>query len=69
MSSESESGTLLESPPLFNYLRQEIPLEDIRDYASPKCIKSIDFTKGFAIIFIIMFILFSLLYMLDNLTL
>jgi uncharacterized membrane protein len=44
----------LESPPLFNYLRQEIPIEDIRDYASPKRIKSIDLVKGLAIILIMM---------------
>jgi hypothetical protein len=33
---------------------QEIPLEDIRDYASPRRIQSIDFLKGFAIIFVIL---------------
>ena len=57
MSSKSEVldwTSPLESPPLFNYLRQEIPLEDLRDYASPKRIKSIDFVKGLAIILIMM---------------
>ncbi|MFW9897953.1 MAG: heparan-alpha-glucosaminide N-acetyltransferase domain-containing protein [Candidatus Thorarchaeota archaeon] len=44
----------LQSPPLFNYLRQEIPIEDLRDYASPRRIKSIDFVKGLAIILIMM---------------
>lgn len=42
-----------ESPDIFNYLREEIPIEDLKDYASPKRLKSIDFVKGFAIIFII----------------
>lgn len=54
MSSKTESEIETESPPLFNYLKQEIPLEDIRDYASPRRITSIDFVKGFAIIFIIL---------------
>ncbi|TFF86657.1 MAG: hypothetical protein EU517_00190 [Promethearchaeota archaeon] len=44
----------LESVPLFDYLRQEIPVEDIRDFSSPKRIYSIDFVKGFAIVFIIL---------------
>ncbi len=39
---------------LISYLKQEIPIEDIRDYASPQRIKSIDFVKGFAIVFIIL---------------
>ena len=43
-----------DSIPLRNYLREEIPIEDIRDYASPQRINSIDFVKGFAIIFIIL---------------
>ena len=51
---EVESFPRLESPPLLNYLRQEIPLEDLRDYASPKRIRSIDFVKGLAIILIMM---------------
>ncbi|TXT67158.1 MAG: conserved membrane protein of unknown function [Promethearchaeota archaeon] len=42
-----------ESPDIFNYLREEIPVEDLKDYASPKRLQSIDFIKGFAIIFII----------------
>jgi len=54
MSSPSISEIETESPPLFNYLMQEIPLEDIRDYASPRRIQSIDFVKGFAIVFIIL---------------
>ena len=54
MSIENEFGTATESPPLFNYLQELIPLEDIRDFASPKRIGSIDFVKGFAIVFIIL---------------
>ncbi len=54
MSIENEFGTTTESPPLFNYLQELIPLEDIRDFASPKRIGSIDFVKGFAIVFIIL---------------
>jgi hypothetical protein len=54
MSSQIEAKIETESPPLFNYLKQEIPLEDIRDYASPKRIYSIDFLKGFAIVFVML---------------
>ena len=54
MTSQIDNEIDMESPPLFNYLRQEIPLEDIRDYASPRRIQSIDFVKGFAIVFIIL---------------
>lgn len=54
MSSQIDTEIETESPPLFNYLKQEIPLEDIKDYASPRRIQSIDFVKGFAIIFIIL---------------
>lgn len=42
------------SPTLVNYLRQEIPIEEIRDYSSSGRIESIDFVKGFAILFIIL---------------
>ena len=54
MSIENEFKTATESPPLFNYLQELIPLEDIRDFASPKRIGSIDFVKGFAIVFIML---------------
>ncbi len=54
MTSQIDTEIDTESPPLFNYLRQEIPLEDIKDYASPRRIHSIDFVKGFAIVFIIL---------------
>ncbi|MBY8986872.1 MAG: DUF1624 domain-containing protein [Candidatus Lokiarchaeota archaeon] len=54
MSIENDLVAATDSPPLFNYLQELIPLEDIRDFASPKRIGSIDFVKGFAIIFIIL---------------
>jgi uncharacterized membrane protein len=54
MSIQNEFKTETESPHLFNYLQELIPLEDIRDFASPKRIGSIDFVKGFAIVFIIL---------------
>ncbi|MHA1234724.1 MAG: heparan-alpha-glucosaminide N-acetyltransferase domain-containing protein [Promethearchaeota archaeon] len=54
MSIENEFEKATESPPLFNYLQELIPLEDIRDFASAKRIGSIDFVKGFAIVFIML---------------
>ncbi|TFG18566.1 MAG: DUF1624 domain-containing protein, partial [Promethearchaeota archaeon] len=54
MSSQQESEKRTDSPSLLNYLKEEIPLEDLRDYASPQRILSIDAVKGFAIIFIIL---------------
>lgn len=54
MALQEETDIETESPPLFNYLKQEIPLEDLKDYASPRRIQSIDFVKGFAIIFIML---------------
>ena len=54
MSIENELRAETESPHLFNYLQELIPLEEIRDFASPKRIASIDFVKGFAIVFIIL---------------
>ena len=50
----AEAEVDLESPPLFDYLRQAIPMDELLDYASPKRIRSIDFVKGFAIIMIMM---------------
>lgn len=41
-------------PDLMEYLREEIPIEDMRDYSSPQRINSIDFVKGFAIMMIIL---------------
>jgi uncharacterized membrane protein len=43
-----------ESPDLINYLREEISPDDIKNIESPKRLDSIDFVKGFAIIFIIL---------------
>ena len=54
MSAQSTTEIEMESPPLFNYLKEEIPLEDLKDYASPRRITSIDFLKGFAIVFVIL---------------
>ncbi|MFX0023368.1 MAG: heparan-alpha-glucosaminide N-acetyltransferase domain-containing protein [Candidatus Hermodarchaeota archaeon] len=54
MASQSDIEIETESIDLFNYLKMEIPLEDIKDYASPRRITSIDFVKGFAIVFIIL---------------
>jgi len=42
-----------ESPDLFNYLREHIPIDEIRNVDSPKRLDSIDFIKGFSLIFII----------------
>ena len=43
-----------ETPPLKEYLKEEIPIEEIRDLESPQRITSIDFVKGFAMAFIIL---------------
>jgi uncharacterized membrane protein len=51
MSSKDEEIDM-DSIPLFDYLKKEIPVEDIRDIDSPRRIYSIDFVKGFAIVFI-----------------
>ena len=53
MPSQNNIKKDIESPDLISYLKEEIPIEDIRDYASPKRIRSIDLIKGFAIIMII----------------
>ncbi|MBY9003414.1 MAG: OpgC domain-containing protein [Candidatus Lokiarchaeota archaeon] len=52
MSSEEQDYRDLDSIPLGDYLKETIPVEDIRDYASLKRIHSIDFVKGFAIVMI-----------------
>ena len=54
MSDDEEEQVDMDSIHLFDYLKKQIPLEDIRDYASPKRINSIDVVKGFAIIFIML---------------
>ena len=53
MSSKEEKKMDPETPDIVSYLKEEIPIEDMRDYASPQRIRSIDFVKGFAIVFII----------------
>jgi len=54
MSSANEKVQSAETPPLVEYLKEKIPIEDIRDISSPKRIASIDFVKGFAMCFIIL---------------
>ena len=54
MVNDDEEQVDMDSIPLFDYLKKQIPVEDIRDYASPKRINSIDVVKGFAIIFIML---------------
>ena len=54
MESNAKKEKDFDSPTLINYLRQDIPIEEIRDYSSSGRIESIDFVKGFAIIFIIL---------------
>ncbi len=54
MSSEKEKEIDLDSIPLLDYLKQAIPVEELRDFSSVRRIGSIDFVKGVAIVFIIM---------------
>ena len=54
MSSKEDNEVDSDSIPLFDYLKEEIPVEELRDFSSPRRIGSIDFVKGVAIIFIIM---------------
>ena len=49
----NNNGLERKTPPLIQYLKEDIPIEDIRDVSSPRRIASIDFVKGFAILFII----------------
>jgi len=53
MSIEEDNEVDSDSIPLFDYLKKEIPVEELRDFSSSKRIGSIDFVKGIAIIFII----------------
>jgi len=53
MSSEKDKEIDLDSIHLVDYLKEEIPVEDLRDFSSPRRIGSIDFVKGIAIILII----------------
>ena len=54
MSSKEDNEVDSDSIPLFDYLKEEIPVQELRDFSSPRRIGSIDFVKGVAIIFIIM---------------
>jgi len=54
MESNAKKEKDFDSPTLINFLRQDISIEEIRDYSSSGRIESIDFVKGFAIIFIIL---------------
>ncbi|MHA1240400.1 MAG: hypothetical protein ACTSQU_06360 [Promethearchaeota archaeon] len=53
MSSEKDKEIDLDSIHLVDYLKKDIPVEDLRDFSSPRRIGSIDFVKGIAIILII----------------
>jgi uncharacterized membrane protein len=53
MSTEENDEVDSDSIPLLDYLKKEIPVEELRDFSSSKRIGSIDFVKGIAIIFII----------------
>ncbi len=53
MSSEKDKEIDLDSIHLVDYLKEEIPVEDLRDFSSSRRIGSIDFVKGIAIILII----------------
>ncbi len=53
MSSEEDNEVDLDSIHLVDYLKEEIPVEDLRDFSSSRRIGSIDFVKGVAIVFII----------------
>ena len=53
MSSEKDNEIDVDSIHLVDYLKEEIPVEDLRDFSSSRRIGSIDFVKGIAIILII----------------
>jgi len=52
--SVQEEQVDMDSVALFDYLKQEIPVDDLKNYASPRRIRSIDFVKGLAIVMILM---------------
>ena len=45
MESNQKKEENFDSPTLINFLRQDIPVEEIRDYSSSGRIESIDFVK------------------------
>ena len=51
MSSEKEKEIDMDSIPLLDYLKQAIPVEELRDFSSVRRFGSIDFVKGVAIVF------------------
>ncbi|TET04868.1 MAG: DUF1624 domain-containing protein, partial [Promethearchaeota archaeon] len=53
MSSKKDNEVDVDSIHLVDYLKEEIPVEDLRDFSSSRRIGSIDFVKGIAIILII----------------
>jgi len=53
MSSEKDNEIDIDSIPLVDYLKEDISVEDLRDFSSSRRIGSIDFVKGIAIILII----------------
>jgi len=53
MSSEEDNEIDLDSVHLVDYLKKDIPVEELRDFSSSRRIGSIDFVKGIAIVFII----------------
>jgi len=53
MSSKKNNEIDIDSIHLVDYLKEEIPIEDLRDFSSSRRIGSIDFVKGIAIILII----------------
>ena len=54
MSRKEENEIDMDSIHLLDYLKKEIPIDELRDIDSSKRIVSIDFVKGFAIVFIIL---------------
>ena len=55
MSSENSLEKDTKSQDLISVLKEDIPVEEMRDYASPQRINSLDLVKGFAIIMIMMY--------------
>ena len=55
MSPENELDKDIKSEDLISILKEDIPVEDMRDYASPQRVNSLDLVKGFAIIMIIIY--------------
>ena len=53
MSSKKDNEIDVDSIHLVDYLKKDIPVEDLRDFSSSRRIGSIDFVKGIAIILII----------------